>query len=261
MLRRLWRAWAGRATQAPPPATDWQAAFERVPVLVHWPIADRQRLQQLAVEFLADKAIEPVGDTAVGCTDTLALALQAALPVLELGLDWYRGWHAVVLYPDEFRSRFEEVDEAGVVHQVEDWRSGESWVAGPLILSLTEVAASGQGDGYNVVIHECAHKLDQLDGHSNGRPPLHPGMDPAAWSAAFAAAYRDLGRRTLRHLRTVLDPYAAESPAEFFAVASEMFFDDPLVLQRGYPAVYEQLALFYRQDPAAHLRAHAPERV
>ena len=252
MLQRLWRAWAGRTAQAPPPADDWQAAFARVPVLDNWPARERERLQQLAGQFLADKAIEPAGDTAVSRIDALAIALQAALPVLELGLDWYRGWHAVVLYPDEFRSRFEEVDEAGVVHEVEDWRSGESWTAGPLILSLAEVAAGGQGHGHNVVIHECAHKLDQLDGDSNGRPPLHPDMDPAAWSSAFAAAYRDLGRRALRHLRTVLDPYGAQSPAEFFAVASEMFFDDPPGLQRGYPAVYAQLALFYRQDPAAH---------
>jgi Mlc titration factor MtfA (ptsG expression regulator) len=84
-------------------------------------------------------------------------------------------------------------------------------------------------------------------------------MDPAAWSSAFSAAYRDLGRRAMRRLRTVLDPYDAPSPAEFFAVASEMFFDDPLHLKRGYPAVYAQLALFYRQDPAAQwaLRAEA----
>lgn len=259
MLQRLWHAWRRRAADDLPVADDWQAAFDAVPVLANWPMSARERLQVLALAFLADKAIEPVGDTAVGRTETLSLALQAAMPVLELGLDWYRGWHAVVLYPDEFRSRFEQVDEAGVVHQVDDWRSGESWTAGPLILSLADVATGGQGDGCNVVIHECAHKLDQLDGYSNGRPPLHTGMDPVAWSTVFAAAYRDLGRRTLRHLRTTLDPYAAQSPAEFFAVASEMFFDHPPGLQRDYPAVYAQLALFYRQDPARHWAARADQ--
>lgn len=214
-------------------------------------MADRQRLQRLALEFLADKALEPITDTDIDPPQALAIALQAALPVLNLGLDWYRGWHAVVLYPDEFRSRFTEVDEAGVVHEIEDWRGGESWTSGPLILSLADVAAGGQGEGYNVVIHECAHKLDQLDGDANGCPPLHPGMDRAAWGDAFSGAFKHLGRRALRRLETVLDPYAAESPAEFFAVASEMFFDDPPHLKRGYPAVYAQLALFYRQDPAA----------
>ena len=110
--------------------------------------------------------------------------LQAALPVLNLGLDWYRGWHSVVLYPDEFRSRFEEVDEAGVVHEVEDWRSGESWTAGPLILSLDDLRWSGRGEGYDVVIHEFAHKLDMLNGDVDGMPALqdlhaamHLGVD------------------------------------------------------------------------------------
>ncbi|WP_448505940.1 M90 family metallopeptidase [Immundisolibacter sp.] len=256
MLAR-WRDWlAGRGrTQAPQVADDWPAAFARVPVLAHWSAGDRERLQQLALDFLAAKALEPAADATVDRIQALAIALQAALPVLNLGLDWYRGWHSVVLYPDEFRSRFEEVDEAGVVHQVDDWRSGESWAAGPLILSLADVAAGGQGAGHNVVVHECAHKLDQVDGDTNGHPPLHPGMDPAAWTAAFSDAYRHLGRRALRRLRTVLDPYAAQSPAEFFAVASELFFDDPLSLRDGYLAVYEQLALFYQQDPAAHWTA------
>jgi len=252
VLQRLWRAWAGRA---PPlqdlPWDDWAAAFARVPVLAHWPADDRERLRQLAAHFLAEKVIEPVDGLTVEPASRLALALQAALPVLNLGLEWYRGWHAVVLYPDEFRSRFEEVDEAGVVHQIEDWRGGESWTAGPLILSLAEVAASGQGDGYNVVVHECAHKLDQLDGGANGCPPLHAGMDRTAWSEAFTAAFRDLRRRALRRLHTVLDPYAAESPGEFFAVASELFFEDPWLLKLGYAAVYEQLGRFYRQDPAS----------
>lgn len=252
MLGRLRRAWAGDAASNARPDDDWSAAFARLPVLAHWPAGDRERLQGLAARFLADKAVEPVEGCAVERAQVLALALQAALPVLNLGLDWYRGWHAVVLYPDEFRSRYTELDEAGVVHEIDDWRGGESWPAGPMILALADVAAGGQGDGYNVVIHECAHKLDQLDGDANGCPPLHAGMDRAAWSEALADAYRDLGRRALRRLRTVLDPYAAESPGEFFAVASELFFEAPLLLQRGYPAVYAQLGRFYRQDPAGH---------
>lgn len=256
MLRRLWQAWRRPAPAIP--EADWEAAFLALPILAPRPAGERQRLQRLAGALLTQKSIEPIGELDLGTTETLALALLAALPILNLGLDWYRGWHALVLYPDEFRSRYEEVDETGVVHQIEDWRSGESWGRGPLILSLADVAAAGQGDGYNVVVHECAHKLDQLDGEANGRPPLHPGMDPGAWSAAFAAAYRDLGRRALRRLSTVVDPYAAESPAEFFAVTSELFFDAPRDLQRGYPAVYEQLALFYRQDPALYLPATTP---
>ena len=119
--------------------------------------------------------------------------------------------------------------------------------------------------GYNVVIHEFAHKLDMRNGDPNGFPPLHKGMAPADWKRAFSDAYRDFlakveaaealpERRMQRVLDALpLDPYAAESAGEFFAVASEAFFETPEVLAPAYPAVYEQLRLFYKQDPGARL--------
>jgi hypothetical protein len=102
----------------------------------------------------------------------------------------------------------------------------------------------------NVVIHEFAHKLDMANGPADGRPPLHPGMDARAWAAAFDEAYRGFCDALERRKDTWLDPYAAEHPSEFFAVISEAFFEDPAETKRRYPAVYEQLKLFYRQDPA-----------
>ena len=102
----------------------------------------------------------------------------------------------------------------------------------------------------NLVIHEFAHKLDMLNGDANGCPPLHAGMSVARWRAALTAAYDDFCARQDREEETEIDPYAAESPAEFFAVASEVFFADPLLLKDDYPDVYAQFAAFYRQDPA-----------
>jgi Mlc titration factor MtfA (ptsG expression regulator) len=102
----------------------------------------------------------------------------------------------------------------------------------------------------NVVIHEFAHKLDMLDGIADGRPPLHPGMDARAWRKAFDEAYEGLCDAVERGRDTWLDPYAAEHPSEFFAVVSEAFFEDPGETRRRYPEVYDQLKLFYRQDPA-----------
>jgi Mlc titration factor MtfA (ptsG expression regulator) len=119
--------------------------------------------------------------------------------------------------------------------------------------------------GYNVVIHEFAHKLDMRNGEPNGFPPLHAGMSAQAWKAAFSAAYDDFCKRvdatqrlSERRAQIVLDelpidPYAAESAGEFFAVGSEAFFETPELLEPAYPAVYEQLRLFYRQDPLARL--------
>jgi Mlc titration factor MtfA (ptsG expression regulator) len=177
--------------------------------------------------------------------------------VLNLGLDYYRGWVEVIVYPDEFVAEYEYVDEAGVAHHIEEPMTGESWERGPVIISWADVQEAGYG--YNVVIHEFAHKLDMLNGEPNGFPPLHADMQRAAWAEAFTQAYDDFCGRVDTRLDIVMDEYAAESPAEFFAVASETFFEAPAAMKDAYPDVYAQLARFYRQDPAARLGpAHEP---
>jgi hypothetical protein len=124
---------------------------------------------------------------------------------------------------------------------------------GPVVLSWPDVvaAADWESAGMNLVIHEFAHKIDMQSGEANGCPPLPPDMSPAAWKSALRAAFDDFAARVDRDERTAIDPYAAESPGEFFAVLSEVFFSDPALLAFEYPAVYEQFRRFYRQDPAA----------
>lgn len=131
--------------------------------------------------------------------------------------------------------------------------SGEAWEQGPVILSWADVEAGHQRDGFNVVIHELAHKLDMLDGSANGHPPLHAGMSDSRWARVFTNAYRDMVRRVDGGEDTTLDPYATESPAEFFAVVSEAFFELPRLLADEYPDVYGHLRDFYRQDPIRRL--------
>jgi Mlc titration factor MtfA (ptsG expression regulator) len=204
------------------------------------------KLRQLALLFLAEK--EFAGAHGLEVTDEMrvAIAAQACLPVLELGLDWYAGWHGVVVYPGDFRVRRTEVDENGVVHEWDDELAGEAMPGGPVVISWDAAAH----DPYmNVVIHEFAHKLDMVNGAADGLPPLHPGMDARAWRLAFEEAYAGFCDALERGRDTWLDPYAAEHLSEFFAVASEAFFEDPAEMQRRYPRVYEQLVLFYRQDP------------
>jgi Mlc titration factor MtfA (ptsG expression regulator) len=175
----------------------------------------------------------------------------------------------VIVYPSQFAPERETVDEAGVVHLTNDPMAGEAWLGGPVILSYEDVAMSADEDmriaGYNVVIHEFAHKLDMRSGDPNGFPPLHAGMSALAWKRAFSEAYADFCRRVdaaerlpERRIEAAfaalpIDPYAAESAGEFFAVGSEAFFETPELLAPAYPAVYEQLALFYKQDPGARL--------
>jgi MtfA peptidase len=228
----------------------WQRIVARYPFICALSDEELSRLRELTILFLHEKQIHGAGGLAVRDEARVAIAAQACILVLNLGLDYYRGWVEVIVYPDEFVARYEYVDEAGVTHQVAEPMSGESWVRGPVILSWADAEASGRGPIYNVVIHEFAHKLDMLSGAADGVPPLHPGMDARAWRKAFAQAYEGFCDALERGKDTWLDPYAAEHPSEFFAVVSEAFFREAAEVRRRYPDVYDQLKLFYRQDPA-----------
>ena len=232
---------------------DWAAALDALPILDPLDEDELALLRELAAGFLAKKSIEPLHGQRLDPVDTALIAALACLPILRLGLDAYARWRSVVVYPAGFLAREREVDEAGVEHEWEEARSGESWFEGPVVLSFEDVEASGRGEGCNVVVHEMAHKLDMLDGDANGRPPLHRGMNPEAWSRDFSAAFDDLNRRIETGETPPIDEYAAEEPGEFFAVASEWFFERPDALDAAYPAVYGHLRDFYRQDPLARL--------
>jgi len=173
--------------------------------------------------------------------------------ILNLGLDYYRDWVEVIVYPGDFMPRRENSDQDGVVHIECEPIQGEAWLQGPVILSW-EAADSANDQGANVVIHEFAHKLDMLNGKANGFPPLHENMSRESWVRDFSGAYRDFCTRIERGEEIEFDPYAAESPAEFFAVMSEVFYEFPQLLRRVYPDVYRQLSRFYRQDPATRIR-------
>lgn len=231
------------------PHEAFRKAIEDLPILRGLNAEDLARLHESASLFLHDKAFSAAGGAEVDQRMRLAIALQACLLTLNLAEDSYRGWNEIILYPDEFLRHHEETDEAGVVHHTRDLLAGESWHGGPLILSLADVEASGQADGFNVVLHEFAHKLDMLNGDANGSPPLHRGMDAAAWAQDFDHAYTDFCARVDAGEDTAIDPYASTAPEEFFAVLTEVFFEQPECLYAEYAAVYDQLRQFYRQHP------------
>lgn len=223
---------------------------------------DRARLRELATIFLAEKTFDPVGGVELKEELRVSIAAQACLPLLGLDMDWYSDWSTIIVMPREYEVDRRDVDEAGVVHEYDDEFSGEAFDLGPVALSRVDVEASGWGDGYNVVIHEMAHKLDGRDGSFDGCPPLHRGMDYGAWRDAFKGAYESLrssldrprpgkGRMSRRRRGPRIDSYAAESPDEFFAVACEYFYEKPALLNSEYPEVFAQLALFFRRDPTA----------
>jgi Mlc titration factor MtfA (ptsG expression regulator) len=228
----------------------WRAVIASLPFLRGLSADEAQRLRELALLFLAEKQFSGAQGFALDDAMRLSIAVQACLPILELGIERYDGWREVIVYPGDFRVPISETDDNGVVHQFDDERAGESWRGGPVVLSWdTAVHAPDM----NVVIHEFAHKLDMANGDADGLPPLHAGMDRRAWQEAFRVAYEGLCDALDRGRETWLDSYAAEAPGEFFAVMSEAFFEAPNETRRRYPDVYEQLRQFYRQDPAARL--------
>jgi len=245
-----WRRTRILARHAILPA-DFDAVLAALPILHRLDALERARLREAASLFIHGKTFSAAGGAEVDAAIQLVIAVQACLLTLNLGEDSYRGWNEIILYPDEFLRAREEMDEVGVVHHTRDILAGESWHGGPLVLSIADVASSGQADGVNVVLHEFAHKLDMLNGDANGFPPLHRGMNTAAWARDFGAAYDNLCHRVDAGEHTAIDPYATTNPAEFFAVLTEVFFETPALLDMEYPAVYRQLQQFYRQHPLA----------
>lgn len=246
MLERL-RAWRRQRILARHPIAeaDWQAVLASVPILHRLNPAELARLRVRATLFLHRTPFTAIDGLELTGAMRARIAAQACLPALHLAEDALHGIVRIIVYPEAFVPNIEEVDEAGVVHRRREVRSGESWGHGVIVLAWPEVAASGQGEGYNVVIHEVAHMLDMGNGVPNGFPPLPRGMRQEAWTAAFSTAFEDLNQRLDRHEEPPIDPYAAEAPEEFFAVTSEYFFEQPEVLRAAYPAVFEQLARFY----------------
>ncbi len=243
----------------PIPEEAWQKALADHPILIGLTDGEIARLRAFAAVFLREKQFEPPPGTELPDRTRLSIALQATLPVLSLGYDWIGGWTSVIVHPDEFVQRRRDLDSAGVVHEWDDAVTGEAHPFGPIILSIADVEASGWGDGYNVVIHEIAHKLDMRDGGvADGCPPLHRGMDRGRWQDDFTEAFNDFRSRRGRRgagRRSRIDRYAAENASEFFAVLSEYFFEQPKTILREYPKVYAQLGAFYRQDPAVRIPA------
>ena len=232
------------------PADAWTWLLKDHPILDGLSAEELGRLRELATIFLHEKVFE--GADGLELTDAMreVIAVQACLPIVNLGIERYENWKTVVVVPDVFIEEHREFDPAGVAHEWDEDKSGESWDEGPVVFSWKDVEASGWGDGYNVVIHEAAHRLDLLDGEMNGRPALHHGMSPQEWLDVFSAAFEDLKRRASKSRRRLrIDPYAIEDDSEFFAVASEYFFEQPEVLNGEYPEVYRLLCAFYRQDP------------
>ena len=252
MFKRLHRIWLRHVLRRSHiPYELWHEVVTSSPVLSQLNHNEQHRLRKLSCCFLHKKIISTVGDLEFDLRKRVVIASQACLLILNLDLSYFRGWHEIIVYPGSFIIDRNEIDSSGVVHRTRHALSGEAWLRGPVILSWSDAqpGTHTHSQASNVIIHEFAHKLDMLNGAANGMPPLHSDMIREKWTESLSHAYDKLYHQIERHHHTSVDAYAVESPAEFFAVLSEVFFERPALLHKLYPQVYHQLSLFYRQNP------------
>jgi Mlc titration factor MtfA (ptsG expression regulator) len=238
----------------PIPDELWQLTLARFPFLSWRAEEDVFQLRDMVTLFLAEKEFS--GAHGLHVTDEMAVAIaaQACLPVLKLGLEWLDGFVGIVVHEDAVVAQREFVDDDGVVHEYDEELSGEAMQGGPVMLSWVDVDEAGESAevGYNVVIHEFAHVLDMRDGVADGVPSLPDRVTRDRWIETLTAEYDDFCGRIDEDEDTLLDPYAAEAPEEFFAVASEVFFVAPRDFEIEHPKFYELLRSFFKQDPASY---------
>jgi Mlc titration factor MtfA (ptsG expression regulator) len=248
LFKRRRREWL-RAQPFPP---AWVSILEtNCPFYQGLTAEDRRELLGHIRVFLDEKHFEGCGGLELTDEIKVTIAAQASLLLLHRETDYYRRLITILVYPGAYVARGIEAIGGGAVLEGDVARLGEAWTEGVVVLSWDDVrkGASDIRDGHNVVLHEFAHQLDQEDGAADGAPILEHRTRYVAWARVLGAEYEQLRRDSERGRRTVLDEYGATNPAEFFAVATECFFEKPARLQKKHPELYEELKAYYRQDP------------
>lgn len=240
----------------------WRRILARnVPVYAGLPDEDRRELEGHVQVLLAEKAFEGAGGLEITDEIRVTIAGHACLLLLHRDTDYYPALRSVVVYPTTYWARSVRGLGPGLVAEGDEPRAGESWHTGAVVLSWDEALATALDldDGRNVILHEFAHQLDQEDRAADGAPILDRPGAYATWARVLGEEYARLRRESDEGRTTVLDAYGGTDPAEFFAVATEAFFERPRALKHRHPELYAELERFYRQDPA-RIAQEAAER-
>jgi Mlc titration factor MtfA (ptsG expression regulator) len=252
-LLRRWRRPKLRRRPLPP---EWRAIIDRnVPAVRLLSADERSELWGHVQVFLAEKFFEGCAGLTITDEIRLTIAAQACLLLLNRDTDYYPTLRTILVYPSGYVAPATSRQPDGTVIEGPQHRSGESWLRGAVVLSWDDVrrGAADPFDGRNLVLHEFAHQLDGESGAAEGAPALGERSRYVAWARVLGREYEQLIADLERRMPTLIDAYGATTPAEFFAVVTEAFFERPRALRQRHPDLYEQLRSFYRQDPAARL--------
>ena len=250
LLRPLRRARRHRLLADPFP-DDWLPILDRLPFYRALDEGGRRRIRKDLRVLIVEKSWEGCGGLELTDEIQVTIAAQASLLLLGIEHEYYRDVHSILVYPGAYLT-LPQPDAAGVVRPGRV-NLGEAWQRGPVVLAwdAAQRGAFDPRDGRNLVLHEFAHRLDMLDGLADGTPPMHTRVELGEWVTAMTTEFRRLRDDVQHHRATVLDKYGATNPAEFFAVATECFFEKGRQLRRRHPELYEVLHHYYHQDPAA----------
>jgi Mlc titration factor MtfA (ptsG expression regulator) len=246
------RARRRRRLQATPLPDEWKNYLQRhLPLYRRLPAALKQQLHGHIQVFLAEKHFTGCDGLAVTDAMRLTIAAHACLLLLNRQTDYYPGLSTILVYPAAFVVDRESHDHLGLHYLERLELTGESWDSGKVVISWRDACEDAcLQDGYNVVLHEFAHQLDAESGEVNGAPLLPTRADAKRWARVMAAAYDRHCANLEQGIESILDEYAAHAPEEFFAVASEAFFETPARLRGEYPALYQEFCRYYQVDPA-----------
>ncbi|EMN5860750.1 DgsA anti-repressor MtfA [Pluralibacter gergoviae] len=234
---------------------EWEQALD-VPILANLSADEQARLTQLATRFLQQKRMVPLQGLNLEPIHSARIAMLFCLLVLELGFEWLDGFHEVLIYPAPFVVDDEWEDDIGLVHSQRVVQSGQSWQQGPIVLNWLDIQDSFDASGFNLIIHEVAHKLDVRNGDRASGIPLIPLREVAGWEHDLHAAMDNIQEEIdlVGESAASIDAYAATDPAECFAVLSEYFFSAPELFAPRFPALWQRFCHFYQQDPLLRMR-------
>ncbi|MBC8405618.1 MAG: zinc-dependent peptidase [Planctomycetes bacterium] len=248
MPLRLLRNWRRRRWLKQPIPPTWLPHLNGLPFYKQLAVDEQSHLQELVQVFVREKYWEGCGGLDLDNHIKVVIAAQACYLILHLDHDWYRNVKTILVYPTAFLSNMPATGPDGVVGPASAPHAGEAWMSGQVILAWDSAFSGGRNpdDGHNTVYHEFAHKLDMLDGFADGAPPLGSRDQQKRWTEVLSQHFKHLRADTAVGRRQLIDSYGATNPAEFFAVATEVFFERGAKMKKLSPDLFECLEHFYR---------------